>query len=195
MSNPPHRMAWDATTPPSEMTAVSVVPPPTSTTMLPTGSWMSSPAPMAAAIGCSMRWAAEAPARRAASFTALRSTEVMADGTQMSTRGRVQLGDARPAQKEPDHSFGDVEVGDGPLAQGSDGHDVAGRSPDHLPRLVPHRQDVVGPGVEGDDGRLIQHDPPALGIDKGIGRPEIDREVSSHRLIVGPPCPRAAGAR
>ena len=91
MSKPPHRMAWEATTPPSEITAVSVVPPPTSTTMLPTGSWMSSPAPMAAAMGCSIRWAAEAPARRAASFTARRSTEVMADGTQISTRGRLSL--------------------------------------------------------------------------------------------------------
>ena len=55
MSKPPQRMARDDTTPPSEMTAVSEVPPPTSTTMLPTGSWMGSPAPMAAAMGCSMR--------------------------------------------------------------------------------------------------------------------------------------------
>ncbi len=91
MSNPPQRIAWEATTPPSEITAVSVVPPPTSTTMLPMGSWMSRPAPMAAAIGCSMRWAVDAPARRAASLTARRSTEVIADGTQMSTRGRFNL--------------------------------------------------------------------------------------------------------
>ena len=88
-SNPPQRIARTATTPPSEMTAISAVPPPTSTTMFPTGSWMASPAPMAAAIGCSMRKVAEAPARRAASFTARRSTAVMADGTQMSTRGRL----------------------------------------------------------------------------------------------------------
>ncbi len=46
---------------------------------------------MAAAIGCSMRWAVDAPARRAASLTARRSTEVMADGTQISTRGRLNL--------------------------------------------------------------------------------------------------------
>ena len=55
MSNPPQRIACDATRPPREMTAVSDVPPPTSTTMLPIGSWMSRPAPMAAAMGCSMR--------------------------------------------------------------------------------------------------------------------------------------------
>ena len=52
---------------------------------------MSSPAPMAAAMGCSIRWAADAPARRAASFTARRSTEVMAEGTQIRTRGRFNL--------------------------------------------------------------------------------------------------------
>ena len=41
--------------PASEMTATSVVPPPMSTTMLQMGSVMGSPAPMAAAMGSSMR--------------------------------------------------------------------------------------------------------------------------------------------
>ena len=41
--------------PESEITATSVVPPPMSTIMLPPGSWMGSPAPMAAAIGSSIR--------------------------------------------------------------------------------------------------------------------------------------------
>ncbi len=41
---------------------------------------------MAAAMGCSMSWASAAPARRAASVTARRSTSVMADGTQITTR-------------------------------------------------------------------------------------------------------------
>ena len=40
--------------PPSEMTATSVVPPPMSTTMLPAGSSIGSPDPMAAAMGSSM---------------------------------------------------------------------------------------------------------------------------------------------
>ena len=88
-SNPPQRKASSATTPPSEITAISAVPPPTSTTMLPTGSEMARPAPMAAAIGCSIKKLADAPARRAASFTARRSTAVMAEGTQMSTLGRL----------------------------------------------------------------------------------------------------------
>ena len=41
--------------PESEMTATSVVPPPMSTIMLPPGSWMGRPAPIAAAIGSSIR--------------------------------------------------------------------------------------------------------------------------------------------
>jgi hypothetical protein len=41
--------------PASEITATSVVPPPMSTIMLPVGSVIGSPAPIAAAIGSSMR--------------------------------------------------------------------------------------------------------------------------------------------
>ena len=41
--------------PPREITATSVVPPPMSTIMLPDGSVMGGPAPIAAAIGCSIR--------------------------------------------------------------------------------------------------------------------------------------------
>ncbi len=51
---------------------------------------MGSDAPIAAAIGCSMRKVCAAPARRAASSTARCSTCVMADGTQMSTRARCR---------------------------------------------------------------------------------------------------------
>ena len=40
--------------------------------------------------------------------------------------GPVELGDARPSQEEPDRSLGDVEVGDGTLAERPDGDD---RSP------------------------------------------------------------------
>ena len=45
---------------------------------------------MAAAMGCSMSSTSAAPARRAASRTARCSTAVMADGTQMTMRGRLK---------------------------------------------------------------------------------------------------------
>ena len=64
MSNEPTRTASSATMPPSEITATSVVPPPMSTTMFPSGSWIGRPAPIAAAMGCSMQ-VGRAAARRA----------------------------------------------------------------------------------------------------------------------------------
>ena len=180
MSNDPTRTACSATTPPRLMSAVSEVPPPTSMTMLASGSLIESPAPMAAAIGCSMSWASAAPARRAASVTARRSTSVMADGTQMTTRGPVEAADAGPLQQQADHALGDVEVGDGALAQRAHGDDVAGGAADHLPRLVAHGQHVAALLVERDHRRLVEDDALALGVDERVGRAEVDGEVAGH---------------
>ena len=71
-----------------EMTATSVVPPPMSTTMEPVGSSIGRSAPMAAAMGSSMRYAWRAPAEIVASKTARFSTEVTPEGTHTTTRGR-----------------------------------------------------------------------------------------------------------
>jgi len=73
------------------MTATSVVPPPMSTTMLPLGSVMGRPAPMAAAIGSSIRYTSRAPAPSALSLTARFSTSVMPNGTQMMMRGLTRV--------------------------------------------------------------------------------------------------------
>ena len=77
--------------PPREMTATSLVPPPMSTIMLPVGSATGKPAPMAAAIGSSMRVAQRAPAEYVASSTARFSTPVTPEGTQITTRGCAHL--------------------------------------------------------------------------------------------------------
>gem|GEM_PF-2642457 len=63
-----------STMPPSERTATSVVPPPISTIMLPLGSDIGSPAPIAAASGSSIKCTSLAPANPADSRTALFST-------------------------------------------------------------------------------------------------------------------------
>ena len=68
------------TEPPSEITATSVVPPPISTIMFPHAFEMSIPAPIAAAIGSSIRYTFLAPACVAASITAFFSTSVTCDG-------------------------------------------------------------------------------------------------------------------
>ena len=55
ISSPPTRRLWETTIPPRLITATSVVPPPMSTIMFPVGSATGSPAPIAAAIGSSIR--------------------------------------------------------------------------------------------------------------------------------------------
>src|SRR3954467_9462740 len=89
-SSPPTRIDWLTTMPPRLMPATSEVPPPMSTTMLPVGSPTGRPAPMAAAIGSSIRYAWRAPALRHASSTARFSTPVTPDGTHTTTRGCAQ---------------------------------------------------------------------------------------------------------
>ena len=76
--------------PPSEMTATSLVPPPTSTTIRPTGSAIGSPAPIAAASDSSIRWTSRAPADSEASSTARRSTSVTPEGAHITSRGRLK---------------------------------------------------------------------------------------------------------
>ena len=68
---------------------MSVVPPPMSTIMLPEGSVMGMPAPIAAAMASSTRCTSLAFARYALSFTARFSTCVISDGTPMTMRGRT----------------------------------------------------------------------------------------------------------
>ena len=68
-------------------TAISVVPPPTSTTMWPLASSMGRFAPRAAASGSSIRYTRRAPASMAALMTVRSSTSVTPEGTQMTTRG------------------------------------------------------------------------------------------------------------
>ena len=55
ISSPAMRTDREYTMPESEMTATSVVPPPMSTTMLPPGSMIGIPAPIAAAMGSQIR--------------------------------------------------------------------------------------------------------------------------------------------
>ena len=76
--------------PPSASTATSLVPPPMSTIMLPLGSAIGSSAPIAAAIGSSIRLTWPAPAAMQASSTARFSTSVTPDGTHITTRARVR---------------------------------------------------------------------------------------------------------
>ena len=63
ISLPATRTEREKTIPESDMTAISLVPPPMSTTMFPQASVMGSPAPMAAAMACSTKYTSLALAR------------------------------------------------------------------------------------------------------------------------------------
>ena len=141
------------TMPPRLMTATSVVPPPMSTMRLPDGSLTGSPAPIAAAIGSSMRRAQRAPALRAASRTARFSTSVTPDGMPSSIRGRGIEPDpvVHLVDEVLDHLLGDVEVADDAVTERPDRDDVGGRPADHALRLGADREHPLGPRVDRDD--------------------------------------------
>ncbi len=101
-----------------------------------------------------------------------------------------RAGSADALQQEADHPLGDVEVGDGAAAQRANGDDVAGSPTDHLPRLVAHRQHLVGAAVEGDDRGLVEDDPAVPLVDQGVGGAQVDGEVARH--LCGPLPPRLA---
>ena len=84
------RTEEDATMPPSETVATSVVPPPMSMIKLPRGAPILMFAPIAAAIGASISVTLRAPALPAASSKARRSTPVSPSGTQTATFGRLR---------------------------------------------------------------------------------------------------------
>ena len=89
--SPPTRTERAYTTPPKEITATSVVPPPISTTIDPVGSLTGRPAPMAAAMGSSINSTRRAPAASAESWIARRSTAVDPEGTQITICGETKL--------------------------------------------------------------------------------------------------------
>ena len=125
ISSPPMRIDRLTTMPPSEMTATSVVPPPMSTMSEPDGSDTGSPAPIAAAIGSSIRRAQRAPALSAASRTARFSTSVTPDGMpEQHPRPRDEPDPVVHLVHEVlDHLLGHVEVADDPVAERADGDD------------------------------------------------------------------------
>src|SRR5512134_1691556 len=139
--------------PPSEITPTSVVPPPMSTTIEPLASLTGNPAPIAAAIGSSIRNTCEAPAASADSLIARRSTCVEPHGTQMMMRGF-----------------------------GANSLDVAGHLAEHLLGLLADGLDralAVGTALLADcnDRRFVEHDALAAHVDQRVRGPEVDRQV------------------
>src|SRR6266581_3440117 len=149
ISSPPTRSDCETTIPPSEITATSVVPPPTSTIMLPVGSATGRPAPIAAAIGSSIRYAWRAPALSVASSTARFSTPVTPEGTHTTTRGCANRGNR------------------------------SRRAPEHPLRLDANGVHLAGSLVNGDYGGLGEHDPAAADIHECVGRAKVHGHIAA----------------
>jgi hypothetical protein len=85
---------------------------------------------------------------------------------------------AGPAQERVQHGRGRVQVRDDPVPQRVDHLDVlrllVGQ---HLRRLA-HRGDLAHAGVDGDRGRLLEHDAPAGHPDERVHGAEIDRHAT-----------------
>ena len=183
--SPPTRTEPLYTTPPSEITPTSVVPPPTSTTIEPVASATGRSAPIAAAIGSSIRNTWPAPAPIADSRIARRSTCVEPQGTQMMMRGagREEFGVVHFLDEVLQHLLGDGEVGDHAVLHRADRDDVAGRLAEHhlgfLARPPGWISCAFGPPVlaDRDHRRLVEHDALAAHVDQRVGGAEIDRQI------------------
>ena len=179
ISSPPTRSDCETTIPPSEMTATSVVPPPMSTIMFPVGSATGSPAPIAAAIGSSMRYAWRAPARE----RRLLDRALLHAGH----AGRDADDDARVREavlvhlldEVAQHLLGHVEVGDHAVLERPDRADRARRAAEHALRLDADGVDLAGALVDRDDRRLGQDDAAAADVDERVRGAEVHRHVAA----------------
>src|SRR5262245_6230291 len=140
------------------MTATSVVPPPMSTIMLPPGSSMGRPAPMAAAMGSSMRYTSRAPACMAESRPARFSTRGMPCWQAVDETGAHQGASPRDRVYEVvEHLLRHVKIGDDAILERPDGHDAPRGPPQHRLGLPADRQYRMVRLVNGHDGRLVEH--------------------------------------
>ena len=122
------------------------------------GSATGSPAPIAAAIGSSIRYAWRAPADRQASSTARFSTPVTPEGTQTTTRGVREAVLMDALDEVAQHLLGDVEVGDDAVLQRPDRRDVPGVRPSIRLASTPTAWTSPVARVDGDDRGLGEHD-------------------------------------
>ena len=76
------------------------------------------------------------------------------------------------------HLLGDFEVGDHAVLHRLDGHDVAGRAPQHLLGFLAHGFHFAGVLVDGHNGGLVDNDALAGRVDQGVGGAEIDGQIA-----------------
>src|SRR5260370_913842 len=83
------------------------------------------------------------------------------------------------------HLLGDFEVSDDAVFHGLNGDDVAGRAAEHLLGFFAHGLNLTGQFIDGYDGRFVDDDALALGIDQCVGRSQIDGQVTGEHTKKG----------
>ena len=94
-----------------------------------------------------------------------------------------------------EHLLGDFEVGDHAVLHGLDGHDVAGRAPQHLLGLLAHGFHLAGVLVDGHDGGLVDNNALAGRVDQGVGGAQINGQVARKHAEERTQAVRPRGAR
>ena len=79
-----------------------------------------------------------------------------------------------------EHLQGDFILADSPVLHGTHRLDMLRRPSQHLHGVLADLDDAVGVGINGDDGRLIEHDALPLHIDEHGRRSEINGDVPGH---------------
>jgi hypothetical protein len=80
---------------------------------------------------------------------------------------------ARLVDEVAQHRLGHLEVGDDAVLQWPDRDDRPRRAAEHALRLDADGQDALAVLLDGDDGRLDEHDPATADRDERVGGPEV----------------------
>src|SRR5665647_71264 len=83
------------------------------------------------------------------------------------------------ADEMAQHLLGDIKVGDDAVFERPHGADGGRRAAEHALGLRADGVDLIGAVVDGDHGRLAEHDAPAAQIDQCVGGTKVDRHVAS----------------
>ena len=76
------------------------------------------------------------------------------------------------------HEADQLVIGDGTLAQGADGQDIARRASDHTLGLVTKGKNIAAVAIDGHHGGLAQNDALSLHIDQDLRSAQINPDVA-----------------
>src|SRR2546423_8797597 len=138
-----------------EMTAISVVPPPMSTTIVAEVASIGSRAPIAAAMACSTRKSSLARAIRRVLHGALFHRSDFARDANDNSRMHQHAPIVSLLDEIGQHLFGDFEVRDDTVFHRLDGDDVARRASEHLFCFAADSHDFSAGLVDGHDRGLV----------------------------------------